>query len=136
MTVIKTHPSPSGRPPDGQALADMVRQIIGVFFDVYNEIGYGFSENICAVAFAMVLEERGFQVEREVVLDYVFRGKCIGHYRADLIVNDAILVELKAGELLQKGSKTQLLNYLRITDMKAGLLVFFGPIPEFKRVLL
>jgi GxxExxY protein len=136
MTLNKPHPSTIGQPPRGQALGESVRQIIGVYFDVYNEIGYGLSESICAAAFAMVLEERGFQVRREVVLDYTFRGQCIGRYRADLVVNEAILIEVKAGELLPRGSKAQLLNYLRISGMRAGLVVFFGPIPEFKRLLL
>jgi GxxExxY protein len=115
--------------------AQLTRHIIGAFFDVYNELGYGFLENLYAPALAIVLHERGFRVAREVPLAVHFHGQQIGLYRADMIVDDAVILELKAGATLFPGSKAQLINYLRISGLQVGLVLFFGPTPEFTRVI-
>jgi GxxExxY protein len=74
-------------------------------------------------------------VRREVPLEVRFHGERIGVFRADMIVNDTIIVEIKAGAVLQVGSKPQLINYLRLSRLEVGLLLFFGPTPEFQRVV-
>ena len=113
----------------------LTRQIIGSFFDVYNELGYGFLERVYREAFRIVLAERGFAVRCEVPVDIQFHGQHIGTYRADMIVDDRVIIELKAGAALPPGSKAQLLNYLRLSGREVGLLLFFGPTPEFQRVI-
>jgi GxxExxY protein len=133
MTRIPTHTEPATLP--ALPLAHLTRGVIGAFFDVYNELGYGFLESLYASALAIVLRERGFRVAREVALEVRFHGEQIGLYRADMIVEDTIILELKAGATLLPGSKAQLINYLRISGLQVGLVLFFGPTPEFTRVI-
>jgi GxxExxY protein len=114
----------------------LTREIIGAFFDVYNALGYGLLENMFAAALAIVLRERGFFVQVESALDVVFHEQTIGTYRADLVVEHAVVVELKAGAFLPPGSNAQLINYLRLSGLQVGLLLWFGPVPEFRRVVL
>ena len=113
----------------------LTREVIGTFFDVYNELKYGLLENLYAAGLEIVLRERGLFVRREVPLEVRFHGQRIGVFRADMIVNDTIIVEIKAGAVLQIGSKPQLINYLRLSRLEVGLLLFFGPTPEFQRVI-
>ncbi len=75
---------------------ELTRQIIGVFFDVYNELGHGFLESVYVEAFALALRESGLGVQREMPLTVRFRNKVVGEFRADLVVGGAVLVEVKA----------------------------------------
>jgi GxxExxY protein len=117
------------------AHARLTRDVIGVFFDVYNELEYGLPEQVYRSALHIVLAERGFLCRSEVKLDVHFHGHHIGSYRADVIVEDSVILELKAGAVLPPGSKAQLINYLRLSKLEVGLLLFFGPTPEFTRVV-
>jgi GxxExxY protein len=119
-------------PPDLSRLMDGVTQ---AFFDVYNELGYGLSERIYMTALGMVLEERGFLVAREVIIDITFHGRRIGFVKADMLVDDQLFVEGKTGPTMPLGSKQQLFNYVSRGHKRIGLLLFFGPSPEFKRVI-
>jgi GxxExxY protein len=116
-------------------LAELSRAVIGAFSDVYNELGYGFAESLYASALEIVLRERGFLVTREVVFEACFHGQRIGMFRADMVVEDSVILELKAGAALLPSAKAQLINYLRLSRLQVGLLLFFGPIPDFKRVV-
>ncbi|HEY5030210.1 MAG TPA: GxxExxY protein [Candidatus Angelobacter sp.] len=111
----------------------MCHQIVGVFYSVYNELGYGFLEAVYEEAFAIGLTESGLHVARQVATPIWFRGRTIGEYKADLIVNNAVLLELKAARVLDVSHEAQILNYLRATDLEVGLLINFGPKPHFKR---
>ncbi|HXA85818.1 MAG TPA: GxxExxY protein [Candidatus Dormibacteraeota bacterium] len=111
----------------------MCHQIVGVFYSVYNELGYGFLEAVYEEAFAIGLTESGLHVARQVATPIWFRGRTIGEYKADLIVNNAVLLELKAARVLDASHEAQILNYLRATDLEVGLLINFGPKPHFKR---
>jgi GxxExxY protein len=102
---------------------------------VYNDLEYGLPEQLYASALEIVLAERGFRVRREVAIDVMFHGRRIGAYRLDIIVNDRIVVEVKAGETLRTGSKAQTINYVRLSGLEVGLLLYFGPSPEFYRVV-
>jgi GxxExxY protein len=133
---MTAHRPDGGEAPASYARPRLTRDIIGAFFDVYNELGYGLLENMYAAALTIVLRERGFFVQCESALDVEFHGQRIGTYRADMIVEHAIVVELKAGAFLPPGAKAQLINYLRLSGSEVGLLLRFGPIPEFKRVVL
>jgi GxxExxY protein len=75
---------------------DITEKIIGVFFEVYNELGFGFLESVYMEALALALSQAGLSVERELPLAVCFRGKIIGIFRADLVVGGAVLVETKA----------------------------------------
>jgi GxxExxY protein len=114
--------------------ADLTEKIIGVFYEVYNELGYGFLESVYSEAIRIALTQAGFFVEREVELPVWFRGQRIGIYKADLIVEKKVLVELKTVRTLEQAHEAQLFHYLRSTPIEVGLLLNFGPKPQFKRI--
>ena len=116
--------------------AELTRRIIGVFFQVYRELGYGFLESVYRSAMTVALTEAGLAVEREVELQARFRGRSIGTFRADLLVQGAVLVELKAARAIDSSHLAQLLNYLRCTVIETGLLLNFGPTPKIRRLIL
>lgn len=107
--------------------------ILKTFYDVYNELGYGFLEKVYQNALCIELRKRGFQVEVQKKLSVFYKGDEVGEYYADLIVDDVIILELKACDYLVEQFEYQLLNYLRATDCEVGLLLNFGNKPEFKR---
>lgn len=111
-------------------------KIIGAFYDVYNALGHGFLESVYAGAMPIALLERGLTVEREVPFPVTFHDKVIGEYRADLVVESNILVELKAAERISPAFEGQLLNYLRASGISVGLLLNFGPRPTTRRMIL
>jgi GxxExxY protein len=133
MTAHRSTPDPSSPRPDWHWLT---REVIGAFFDVYNDLGFGLLESMYGAALTILLRERGFSVQCEHSLDVMYHGQRIGTYRADLIVEKTVVLELKAGAFLPPGSKPQLINYLRISGLRVGLLLWFGPVPEFKRVVV
>jgi GxxExxY protein len=114
----------------------LTREVIGAFFDLYNELKYGLPEPVYRSAMGIILAERGFACRSEVKLEVHFHGHHIGSYRADMIVEEKVILELKAGATLALGSKAQLINYLRLSGLEVGLLLFFGPQPDFERVVL
>jgi len=115
---------------------ELTREIIGAFFDVYNELGFGFLEAVYQRALPMALAERGIESRREVPLTVHFRGQPIGDYRADLVVDGRVIVETKAAEKIIPVHELQLLTYLRATKLTVGLLLNFGPRPTFRRLIL
>jgi len=110
-------------------------KIIGVFYDVYNELGYGFLESTHAEALVIALAESGLTAVREVPVPAWFRGKKVGQYFADMLVDDVVLLELKAARTLESAHEAQLLHYLRATEIEVGLLLNFGLRPQFRRLL-
>jgi GxxExxY protein len=114
---------------------DLTREIIEACHQVSNELGAGFLERVYAKALTIVLEEKGLQFQSEVPLSVHFHGTVIGHYVADLIVEDKVLIELKAVTGLIPEHQAQVINYLKATDIEVGLLVNFGrPRIEIKRM--
>jgi GxxExxY protein len=110
--------------------SQLTRQIIRVFFEVYAELGYGFLESVYRSAMTVALRDAGLAVEPEVELNARFRGRSIGTFRADLLVEGAVLVELKAARAIGPAHVAQLLNYLRCTVIEIGLILNFGPAPK------
>src|SRR5690554_3552731 len=108
-------------------------QILKTFYDVYNELGYGFLEKVYQNSLYMELKNRGFQVEAQKQIKVYYKSTAVGEYYADLIVNDLIILELKATEVIVKEFEFQLINYLRATHIEVGLLLNFGIKPEFRR---
>ena len=107
--------------------------ILKAFYQVYNALGYGFLERVYAAATAHTLRKLGLIAAREVPIRVEYDGITIGEYQADLVVNDAVLVEIKAARALAEEHQAQLLNYLRATRFEVGLLLNFGPEPQFRR---
>lgn len=115
--------------------AELTDKIIGVYYDVYNELGYGFLESVYEESMVMALREAGLQLERQVAVPVLFRGHQVGDFRADLLVEHKILLELKAARTLDRSHEAQLLHYLRATEVEIGLLFNFGEKPQFRRLL-
>ena len=109
---------------------------IGVFYDVYNEMGFGFLESVYRKAMRFALMDKGLTAEEEVAVAVLFRGRNVGDFKADLLVNGLVLIELKTAENLVPAHEAQVLNYLRATSLELGLLMNFGPKPQVRRLLL
>ena len=113
----------------------VTEKIIGVFYDLYNELGYGFLESTYAEAMVIALHQSGLSAIREVPVPVWFRGKKVGQYLTDMVVENAVLLELKAARSLESAHEAQLLHYLRATEIEVGLLLNFGLRPQFRRLL-
>ena len=112
---------------------ELTDRIIGAFFQVHYELGPGFLEAIYARAMAIVLADLGMHVQREVPLAVHFRGRQIGFFRADMVVERLVLVEFKAGKALDPTWEAQLINNLSAIRLEVGLSLFFGAKPVVKR---
>lgn len=113
----------------------LTRQIIRAFYEVYNELGTGFLESVYENALFLVLREHGLKVEKQVPISVYFHGSVVGKYQADLIVEEKVLIELKAVSTLLPEHEAQILNYLKATEISLGLLMNFGDKSEFKRFI-
>ena len=116
--------------------SELTEVIIGVFYDVYNELGYGFLESVYRNALRLALIEKGLQVEQEVPVSVFFRNRNVGDFKADLVVNRVVLLELKTAEMIVAAHESQVINYLRATSLELGLVLNFGPKPQVRRLLL
>jgi len=114
--------------------AELTDKIIGVYYDVYNELGYSFLESVYEESMAMALREAGLEAEPQVAVPVLFRGHQVGDFRADLLIEHKILLELKAARTLDRSHEAQLLHYLRATEIEIGLLLNFGDKPQFRRL--
>ena len=114
---------------------DLSALIIVAFYEVYNALGFGFLESICAKALEIALRRRGLLVEREVACEIYFLGEKVGVHRADILVERRIVLEIKASQTLADFSTRQLLNYVTAFGLRLGILLHFGPKPSFHRVL-
>lgn len=108
-------------------------RVIGAFFKVYNELGFGFLEKVYENAMAIMLSEIGFHVSRQFPIEVTFHDQPVGKYYADIVINEKIILELKAESALHPMHEAQLINYLKATDYRLGLLFNFGEKPQFKR---
>jgi GxxExxY protein len=114
---------------------ELTETIIGVFYEVYNELGYGFLESVYEKAFEIALTSKGLNVLRQIQVPVWFRGQKVGDFVADILVDKSVLLELKATRMLDSAHEAQLLNYLRATEIEVGLLFNFGIKPEFRRLI-
>lgn len=114
----------------------LTREIIKAYYEVYNELGTGFLESIYENAMKIVLkDELQLNVISQMPINVSFKGYSIGEFKADLVVENKIIVELKAVSKILPEHKAQLINYLKATDIELGLLMNFGNKPEFKRFI-
>lgn len=112
---------------------DTTDQIIKAFYNVYNKLGYGFLEKVYENAIMIELTKMGIPCEKQVPIDVYYESEHIGKYYADLLVNNQVIVELKAASGLLKEHEAQLLNYLKATEIEVGLLLNFGVKPQISR---
>ena len=112
---------------------NLTRSVIGAFFEVYNNLGYGFLEHLYVLALERELLVRGHSVAREVWARVVYKGEELSIQRVDMIVDGKVVIETKAGSKLPEYAARQLFNYLRATSLEVGLLLHFGPKPAFHR---
>ena len=136
-------------------LSDKTGEILRAFYDVYNELGYGFLERVYKNALYKELKKRGFDCSTErSIPDYpqevqdlisygtkgeripvYYQGELVGDFYADIIVDNKVILELKAVKHILPEHEAQLTNYLRATDAEVGLLLNFGPEPQKRRVV-
>ena len=137
MRICADDPDESSRRrfTGGLINADVTGAVIGAFYDVYNELRFGFLESVYASALEWEFRQRGIEYVREHSLEVRYKSQVVGMYRADFLVGSQVVVELKACRYLVDADKRQLLNYLRGTDKEVGLLLHFGPKAEFHRIV-
>lgn len=121
---------------DNYLHSELTEEIIGQAFNVYNALGSGFLESVYKKALTKKLREKGFDIRCEHPVKVYFEGEIIGDYFCDILVNEKVIIELKAIETLNKIHEVQLVNYLKATDIEVGLLINFGNKIEFKRKVL
>ena len=114
---------------------EVTQKIIRVFYEVYNELGYGFLESVYEKSLQIALNAAGLKALTQIEIPVSFRGQRVGDFSADMLVQDCVLLELKAAKALDSSHAAQLLNYLRATEIEVGLLLNFGLKPEFKRLV-
>ena len=112
---------------------DITGKIIKAFYKVNNILGFGFLEKVYENAMRLELVSMGLKVDQQKNIRVYYEGREIGDYFADLIVNDVVIIELKAAESLCEEHEAQLINYLKATKIEVGLLLNFGKKAEFKR---
>jgi GxxExxY protein len=112
---------------------ELTNKIIGAYYKVYNSLGYGFLEKVYENALKIELRKLNLKVDQQENISVVYEGFEVGDYFADLIVEDLVIIELKAAEAICDQHEAQLLNYLKATDIEVGLLLNFGKEAKFIR---
>lgn len=115
----------------------LTEKVIGAFYDVANELGHGFLESVYQRAMLVRLGELGIHAAAEIAVPVWYHGQQVGDFRADIVVEGKLLLELKAVDRLGSSHEAQTIHYLKATDFEVALLMNFGGgKPEFKRVIL
>ena len=112
---------------------ELTSEIISAFYKVYNTLGFGFLEKVYENALKYELEKMRFKVDKQKPITVYYDDLTVGEYFADLIVENKVIIELKAAETLIEEHELQLINYLKATEIEVGLLLNFGKKPEIRR---
>jgi GxxExxY protein len=112
---------------------DITEKIIKAYYNVYNTLGFGFLEKVYENALIHEMTKGGLKCRRQVPITVFYDAEVVGNYFADILVEDEIILELKAAESLCEEHDHQLINYLKATNIEVGLLLNFGLKPEFRR---
>lgn len=112
---------------------DLTQKIIEIFYRVYNKLGYGFLEKVYERAMVLELKKAGIPAAPQFPIQVEYEGEVVGEYYADILVDNRVIVEIKAIKNLIAENEAQLLNYLKATQIEVGLLLNFGPDPKIKR---
>ncbi len=112
---------------------ELTEKIINIFYKVYNRLGYGFLEKVYENALMIEFKKEGIPAVSQSAIKVFYEGEVIGEYFADILVDNKVIVEIKAAKRFAEENEAQLLNYLKATDIEVGLLLNFGTKPEVKR---
>lgn len=116
--------------------SDITGQILEVYYKVYKQLGYGFNEKIYERAMILELAKTDLNVEAQKELNVFYDGKLLGKYFVDLLIENTVIVELKATKELNDAHRAQTLTYLRASHVEVALLINFGPKHEFERKMM
>jgi GxxExxY protein len=114
-------------------LEELTAKIIKCFYTVYNRLGYGFLEKVFENSMLLELRSYGLKAISQGEIVVYYEQTEVGHYYADIIVEDKVILEIKAAKKIMESHEAQLLNYLKATDKEVGLVLNFGQKAEFKR---
>lgn len=114
---------------------EITEKILKSFYAVYNKMGYGFSEKIYENSLIVEMQKHGLVCQQQKRIPVYYETYMVGEYFADIIVNNAVILELKAVKAITSEHETQLFNYLRATQVEVGYVLGFGEKPQFKRIL-
>ncbi len=112
---------------------ELTKTIIGAFYNVYNKLGYGFLEGVYENALMIELEKINLKAEQQVPIKIFYDKKNVGNFYTDILVENSVILELKAVSDLTSSHEAQLLNYLKGSGLEVGLLLNFGPSPKVSR---
>ena len=112
---------------------ELTERIIKIFYRVYGKLGYGFLEKVYENAMMIEFNKEGISAIAQAPIKVLYEGEVVGEYYADFMVEEKIIVELKASNALAGENEAQLLNYLKASNIEVGLLLNFGPKPEVRR---
>ena len=118
---------------DNYLHSEITSKILKAFFKVYNTLGYGYLEKVYENSMLIELRSMGLQCENQVHVKVFYEQHIVGNYKADLFVEKAVAVELKAASCLNPDNDAQLVNYLKGTEVEVGMLLNFGPVPDYRR---
>ena len=116
--------------------SDVTDKIIKAYYNVYNKLGYGFLEKVYENSMMIELKKLGLNCNKQVAIKVYYEKNIVGDYYADIIVEQVVIIELKAAESICEQHEIQLVNYIKATDIEVGLLLNFGKKAEFKRKVL
>ena len=116
--------------------SELTDLVICSFYNVYNRLGSGFLEKVYENALAIELGKNDVPFQLQAPINVFYEGRCVGEFFADILVNQKVIVEIKAAKALASENEAQLLNYLKATQIEVGLLLNFGPKPQVKRMAL
>jgi GxxExxY protein len=112
---------------------ELTEKIIEIYYRVYNKLGYGFLEKIYENAMMIEFKKENISAVSQSAIKVLYEGEIVGEYFADILISDKIILEIKAAKNIAEEYEAQLLNYLKATNIEVGLLLNYGPKPNFKR---
>jgi GxxExxY protein len=118
------------------AHSELTERILGIFYKVANDLGYGFFESVYRRSLLIAFHDAGIAAEEEVQIPVTYRGRLVGNFYADIVVAGLVVLELKAADEITKLFEAQLVHYLRSSQMEAGIILAFGERAKFRRVYM
>jgi len=116
--------------------SDITDKIIRAYYNVYNTLGFGFLEKVYEKSMLIELRELGLFAQSQQRINVYYKDRLVGDYFADIIVDNKVIIEIKAADCLNPAHEAQLVNYLRGTDIEVGILLNFGEKPDQRRRVL
>ena len=118
---------------DNYKHSEITEKIIKAYYNVYNKLGFGFLEKVYENSMMIELKKFGLNCAKQFPIKVIYDSEQVGEYFADILVENSVIIELKAAEILHPDHEAQLVNYLKATEIEVGILLNFGKKPEFKR---